>query len=60
MKKTYIIPNTVIVHLSPRTGLLEASVQVFNTETDTDSWVKEDNSRSTSSNYNVWKDDWRQ
>ncbi|MBO4907059.1 MAG: hypothetical protein J5486_08530 [Bacteroidaceae bacterium] len=59
--KTYIIPSILIVNLSSRHALLQNSIVADGTKTittqDDGSWVKENNS---SSNYNVWKDDWRE
>ena len=59
MKKKYIIPTLQLTKISSET-LIAESVGIYRTTTVSDdkgAWVKEDNT-SSSSDYNVWDDDW--
>ena len=57
MKKTYIIPVLTLVTLNVEHHLMDLSSQgsasISTQEADGDAFVK-----GTSSNYNVWNDDW--
>ena len=57
MKKTYIIPETLVVELSARTSILQASLPISDDETITGSGeilTKEDKS----SGPDVWDEEW--
>ncbi|MBO4907057.1 MAG: hypothetical protein J5486_08520 [Bacteroidaceae bacterium] len=59
MKRIYNSPAILIVKLASERALLEGSLQINNTTVNQDAWVKQDASNSSSSsNYNVWNDDW--
>ena len=61
MNKTYIIPQTTVVKMTTRDGILDfgsnrASIDMENTTTE--QLVKEN--PAGRSDYNVWNDDWSQ
>ena len=58
MKKTYIIPELLIVKVNTQRHLMDISsmgtASISSLEADDDAFVKE----NLRSNYNVWNDDW--
>lgn len=56
MKKTYIIPELLIVKVAPM-RLISESIMILEDTVGTAGLVKENNTLNRS-NYNVWNDDW--
>lgn len=59
MKKSYIIPNVLIVQLTSTRMLAASANNVYNETSDASQLVKEDNSGSWSgNNTSVWDNEW--
>ena len=57
MKKAYITPETLLMRIASE-KLIAESIGINEKRATSGGWVKEDNTSSSSSSYNVWNDDW--
>lgn len=58
MKKTYIIPKLVLIHIES-VKMIAESLGIHDSQATSGGWVKEDNTTTSTPSYNVWDDDWR-